>query len=130
MLARVGHGPDDVWRVPAAGDRDEEVARLDQVHELLRENVLVANVVRERGDDRRVVVQAQDAKAAHVRPDRVFAEICRHVARRRGATAVADGEDLLLVPIRAKEHLAHLSQAIAWERVDGGSQLLEISGYL
>src|SRR4051795_2190291 len=57
---------DDVRRLPARGDPDDEIARSSERLDLATEQVLVAEVVGDAGDDRRVDRQGDGAERSAV----------------------------------------------------------------
>ena len=116
----------DIRRVAACRDGDDDVACPYEILQLLDKDRLVTQVVGEGRQDRRVVVQAEDSKTAHVGADRVLREIGRHVACGRSATTVSERKYLLAVPIRSVEHLGELGEAMLRQAVDRSTDGSEV----
>jgi hypothetical protein len=81
--------------------------------ELLAEHVLVAEIVRELAVRIEVLsFRLEIRKPSHVRAMVFFPRSAAMVARCGCTPAVPDGEDLLVVPVRAVEHVAELHEPV------------------
>src|SRR4029077_12148683 len=94
QLTRRRRAREDVRRASARGDRDRYVARRREPAQLAREDVLEAEVVRDRGDRGGVVRQRQRRKGAALAlkaPKELGGDV-RRIAR---ASAVAEQQHLV-----------------------------------
>ena len=115
---RVAHGAQHVLRVAAAAEREQQVARTSEVLELLDEDVLVREIVRERRDPGDVVGEREDAEPPIARVRRALAEIDGEVRRGRGAPAIADDEHLRVAIARVAHRVDDAGDLLVRQRAD------------
>jgi hypothetical protein len=103
---------DHVRAVSAPGDDDENVLRMRERLELLREDLVVTDVVRDRRRERDVVTEADGAHGTHASSREAPREVVRHVRSRRGAPAVSRDEDLPSRAMRLRERVEHVADIL------------------
>jgi len=84
---------DDVVGVAAPGDREDQVALIELVLELVVEDVLEGHVVGDRHEGRDVVVEADETESPLDVGAGALVEVADHVGRRGGAAAVPEDVD-------------------------------------
>ena len=122
----VGIGPVDgtnhVGAVARGGNSDDDISREHASLQLPNEELLVAEVVGDRRHDRVVVAQADGAEGFLQCPGS-DADVVREVARRRGATPVADEVDSRFTLPRVHERLDEATYCLS---VQAGEQEREM----
>jgi len=118
---------DDVGAVAADAHAQQQIPRCSEVDQLLDEHIVVAHIVAQRGQVRRVVVEAQDTKAPGPAEARAFAEVHGEVARVGGAAAVAACEERPAVLASFAQQIYQGGYAVDVDRIDDALVFGEIT---
>lgn len=116
----------DVGRIPARADGERHIAGVGERNQRLGKNRFVPVVIRIRGKDRHVVVQAGNLKTRHVRAHGVFSQICRKMGRGAGAAAVTEYKNVAAFHTGAFENVQNDGERIRRSLVEKRMLRLEI----
>src|SRR5215218_4760137 len=87
-----GERGDTVLRVSGSGDADDDIPGLEKLPELTDEDLVVAEIVGQAGEEAHVAVKTDHLERRRSRPHR-SGQIIREVHRRGGTPSIAEGED-------------------------------------
>lgn len=105
QLFRFVQGGEDVGRMTAGGEHDEEIFRAREAGDLTREGVFVAVVVDDAGEERAVGGESDSGQGAAVFGVTAD-EFGREMGGLRGAAAIAADEQFSATAERREDHLA------------------------